>query len=130
MYAGETQDHECVSKGIADPWGCHSDNVKGRWAIPCYTCLGSGCPTCSESGVIKMSQCPNRATTKALKEMGDLFRAHRWLDENSIFPINGGLNEQTAFFIHASEFITSYAKIYRKKKQDAKARIAKIKKKS
>ena len=128
MYSGETQEHECTPKGHVDTWGCHSDIKDGRWSIPCFNCLGDGCETCGESGVIQFPKCPKRAVRQAIEECGQFFRLHKWMDEKSIFPVSGGLMDQTAYFVHCSEFFNAYANAYSKRKAEAEKFMNRLKK--
>jgi hypothetical protein len=116
-----------VTKGSEiDSFGCHKDIDNGRFVIICHNCLGDGCDTCKQSGIVYMNCCPSRARMNAIRDTGNFFRAYRWLEEKSIFPITGALFDQSAFFIHCVEFVNVYRSIHQRKKEENKEKFASI----
>lgn len=77
-----------------------------------------------------MVSCPTRSVNTALMETGSFLRLFRWLEEKSIFPVGGGLMEQSCFFLHCCEFMHSYSNLYRKRMDEAKEKMDGIKKRA
>ena len=75
---------------------------------------------------MSMESCPSRAYQHAMKLMGHLFKAYRWLEDKSIFPISGGLCDQSAYFIHCVDYIKSYTAMVEQKKRESAEKIKKI----
>lgn len=84
----------------------------------CWMCLSDGCGFCGGSGVVAMKSCPSRAYQQAMSAMSGLFKAYRWLEDKAIFPISGGLCDQSAYFMRCVEYIKSYTAMVEHKKRE------------
>jgi len=73
-----------------------------------------------------MNSCPSRSRIKAIRDEGNFFRSYRWLEEKSIFPVTGGLLDQSAIFIHCVEFMNTYRSISARKKEETGKKFASI----
>jgi len=60
---------------------------------------------------------------EAFKAEPDFIRAFRWLEEKSIFPVDGALCEQSSAFVNACEFMSRYASAYQSKIKKANDRM-------
>lgn len=73
-----------------------------------------------------MKSCPSRAYTEAIGMMNAVFKAYRWLQDKSIFPISGGLCDQSSYFIHCVDFMNSYQAMTEHKKIENAEKMKKI----
>ena len=88
----------------------------------CLDCLGSGCPVCAGDGYITITGKPlGNVTARGFH----LFRMYRWMKNYSIFPLGGGLLNQSAKLIRAFEFMDMVNQIAAKTAKDFKTEKAK-----
>lgn len=92
------------------------------WQEPCIKCLGDGCKRCGERGYKERRVKPLEIVT----EKGfSLFKAYKWCKNYNIFPISGGLINQSAKFVRAVEICDIIAVKYEKIKNGYKEMQAK-----
>jgi len=87
----------------------------------CSMCLGTGCLDCGGRGHKKVNDRPLDIVTK---EGDTLIKAYKWLKNYSIFPVDGGLQNQSAKFARAVEYCDIVNSSYHKLKEDLKSETA------
>lgn len=132
MFAGELgEKHECAPPGGIDAKGCNAESKKISWSILCPYCFGSGCDECKgNEGNYAFYRCVNHCRTESVMSLGFFYRAFRWLEEKSIFPVDGSLLDQSFSFISACDFMKIYAAAYIARKREIDEKFKKLRRKT
>ena len=97
-------------------WGCYDKAERGRWAIYCPSCLGSGCEECG-NGEIVMSRCPNSFDRSNVIE---IFTGFTFFNNYSVLPNEGGFVDQSDNFHKVISLANRVNSLIEKEKQKRK----------